>query len=92
MDLKIDYEATRSTGNQVQSYAGEFNSLLNDIKGLNENLKSSWKGADAESYTGAITEQAQVMDKLKDSIEEIGKFLVSVGDAYEAAMEDNKVN
>ena len=92
MDLNIDYEATRSTGNQVQSYASEFNSLLNDIKGLNENLKSSWKGADAESYTGAITEQAQVMDKLKDSIEEIGKFLVSVGDAYEAAMEENKIN
>lgn len=92
MDLKIDYEATRSTGNQVQSYATEFNSLLNDIKSLNENLKSSWKGADAESYTGAITEQAEVMDKLKSSIDEIGKFLVSVGDAYEAAMEDNKIN
>lgn len=92
MDLKIDYEATRSTGNQVQTYADEFNSLLKDIKNLNENLKSSWKGADAESYTGAITEQAQVMDKLKDSVEEIGKFLVSVGDAYEAAMEENKIN
>lgn len=91
MDLNIDYQATRTTGNQVQSYADEFNTLLGDIKGLNENLKSSWKGADAESYTGAITEQAQVMDKFKNSIDEIGKFLVSVGDAYEAAMEDNKI-
>lgn len=92
MDLKIDYQATKSTGNQVQSYANEFNTLLNDIKGLNEQLKSSWKGDDADSYTGAITEQAQVMDKLKNSIDEIGKFLVSVGNAYEQAMEENKIS
>ena len=91
MDLKIDYQATRSTGNQVQSYSEEFNSLLNDIKGLNENLKSSWKGDDADSYTNEITEQAQVMDKLKSSLEEIGKYLVNVGDAYEKAMEENKI-
>lgn len=92
MDLKIDYAETRRTGNQIQSYASEFNSLLADIKGLNDSLKSSWKGDDADSYTGAITEQANVMDKLKDSIDEIGKFLVNVGDAYERAMEENKVN
>lgn len=92
MDLNINYQETRATGNQVSSYADEFNTLLSDIKNLNENLKSSWKGADAESYTGAITEQAAVMDKLKGSLEEIGKFLVSVGDAYEAAMEENKIN
>ncbi|MEE0699296.1 MAG: WXG100 family type VII secretion target [Bacilli bacterium] len=92
MDLKINYEETRRTGKQIQSYASEFNALLADIKGLNDSLKSSWKGADADSYTGAITEQANVMDKLKNSIDEIGKFLVSVGDAYERAMEENKVN
>lgn len=91
MDLKIDYQATKTTGNQVQSYAEEFNGLLNDIKGLNEQLKSCWKGDDADSYTGEITEQAQVMDKLKNSIDEIGKFLVSVGNAYEKAMEENKL-
>lgn len=91
MDLKIDYQETKSTGNQVQSYAGEFNSLLNDIKGLNEQLRSDWKGDDADSYTTEINEQAQVMDKLKGSIEEIGKFLVDVGNAYEQAMEENKI-
>lgn len=91
MDLKINYEETRRTGKQIQSYASEFNALLADIKGLNDSLKSSWKGADADSYTGAITEQSNVMDKLKNSIDEIGKFLVNVGDAYERAMEENKV-
>lgn len=91
MDLKIDYEATRATGNQVSSLSEEFNSLLNDIKSLNDNLKSSWKGDDADSYTTEITEQAAVMDKLKDSLDEIGKYLVSVGNAYEKAMEENKI-
>lgn len=92
MDLKIDYQATRTTGNQVQSYASDFNTLLKEIESLNEQLKSSWKGDDADSYTGAITEQAQVMNNLKSSIDEIGKFLVSVGNAYEQAMEENKIS
>ena len=92
MDLKVNYEATRATGNQVSNYSQEFNTLLGEIKELNESLKSSWQGADAESYTNEITEQAQVMDKLKSSLEEIGQYLVKVGNAYEKAMEENKIN
>ena len=91
MDLNINYQATKTTGTQVQSYADEFNSLLTDIKGLNDSLKSSWKGDDADSYTGAISEQATVMDNLKGSLEEIGNFLISVSEAYENAMEANKI-
>ena len=91
MDLKINYEATRTAGKNVQSYAGDFKSLLNAIATYNNNLKQSWKGQDAESYTRKITEQAQVMDKLQKTIQEIGEFLVTVGNAYEKAMEENKI-
>ncbi len=87
--LNIDYEATRTAGRTVQSNAGDFKSLLGDIQNLNDSLKNCWKGGDATSYTGKIAEQAQVMNKLQSTIQEIGEFLVSVGDAYERAMQDN---
>lgn len=87
--LNIDYDATRAAGRSVQSSAGDFKSLLGDIQNLNDSLKNCWKGADADSYTGKIAEQAQIMNKLQTTIQEIGQYLVSVGDAYEKAMNDN---
>ena len=32
MNLKIDYQATRTTGNNVKNQAGEFKTLLNEIQ------------------------------------------------------------
>lgn len=91
MDLKIDYQQTITTGQEVQSKAADFGTLLGEIEALNNELKQSWKGADAESYTTKITEQAQVMNKLKTTMDEIGAFLIKVGNAYEQAMEENKI-
>lgn len=90
--LNINYEATRTAGKSVQNQAGEFKSLLNNIQSINDNLKTCWKGADADSYTGKIAEQAQVMNKLQATIQEIGEYLVQVGNAYEQAMNENKLN
>lgn len=87
--LNIDYEATRSAGRSVQNSAGDFKSLLGDIQSLNDNLKSCWKGGDADSYTGKIAEQAKIMNELQKTIQEIGGYLVSVGNAYEQAKNDN---
>lgn len=92
MDLKINYQLTDEAGVNVSNRAQEFDSLLKDIKNINETLKSNWQGADADSYTKEITEQAQVMDKLQDSIEDIGNFLKQVAKAYYDAMGANKLN
>ena len=91
-NLKIDYQATRTTGNNVKSNASEFKSLLNEIHSENEDLKPDGQGADADSYTSKITEQEQVMNKLQVSLDEIGDYLIKVATAYEQAMEDNKVS
>lgn len=87
--LNIDFGATKQTGLNVQSKAGEFDSLLKEIQSLNDSLKNCWKGADADSYTGKIAEQAQVMKKLQQTIQEVGEYLVNVSKAYEQAMNDN---
>lgn len=91
MDLNINYQETRNTGNQVKSQADQFGTLLGEIQSANDELKNCWKGADAQTYTQKIDEQAQVMKKLQATIDEIGVFLVKVGDAYEDAMESNKM-
>jgi len=89
MNLRIDFAETKGVGNQVKSYSDDFKRLLGDIKTQNENLKSHWQGGDADSYTNKITEQAQVMDKLQKSIEEIGNYLVKVSESYQKAQEEN---
>ena len=91
-DLNINYEATRATGNNVKAKAEEFGSLLGSINSLNESLKSSWQGGDAESYTSKITEQAEVMKKIQNSMSEIGDYLVQAGNLYEETMNSNKIN
>ncbi len=89
MDLKINYDETISVGNQVQTKGSEFQSLLNQIKTTNQDLKAAWEGQDASKYANAVEEQAQSMQKLCDTINEIGEFLVKVGQAYQKAAEEN---
>ena len=89
MNLNINYQETRNTGTSVLNQAGEFKTLLENIKAINNELKDYWQGADATKYSGAVDEQAQYMQKLADTVEEIGGFLIKVGDAYEQAMQQN---
>ena len=90
MDLRINYEETVKTGNEVTSKGGEFQDLLNKIKNTNNDLKSYWEGSDSEKYATAVEEQAKVMQDLCDTINEIGAFLVKTGNAYREAMENNQ--
>lgn len=90
--LRIDYQATKTTGNNVKADAGEFNALLQSIHSQNESLKKHWQGGDADSYTKKISEQEKVMNKLQSSMEEIGNYLIKVAGAYQQAMEDNKIS
>ena len=89
--LNVDYEKTRATGRSIQNYAGDFKSLLGEIQNLNDNLKSCWTGDDATKYTSKISEQAQVMNKLQATIQEMGEYLVTVGNEYEKAKQDNTI-
>lgn len=87
--LNINFKNTKDTGTAIQNYAGDFKKLLGEIQSLNDSLKNSWKGADATKYTNEITEQAQIMNKLQQTIDEVGLYLIQVGDAYQKAMEEN---
>mgnify|MGYP004643141137 CR=1 FL=1 len=88
-DLRINYGETMNVGNQVSSKGEEFQTLLNKIKATNSELKTYWEGSDSQKYASSVEEQAQVMQKLCDTINEMGEFLVKAGTAYRDAMESN---
>jgi WXG100 family type VII secretion target len=88
-DLKINYSETISVGNQVTTKGADFTDLLNQVKNVNNELKTYWEGSDASKYSTSVEEQAVYMQKLADTINEIGAFLVKVGNAYQEACENN---
>lgn len=87
--LRINYSETISVGNQVTEKASEFQELLNKIKSVNSELKTYWEGSDASKYSASVEQQAEYMQKLSETINEIGGFLVKVGNAYQEACENN---
>ena len=88
--LRVNYTELSSLGSQVLSRGEEFQSLLSKVKATNEELKTFWEGEDANAYTSAVSEQAVTMQKLADTIEEIGHFLQKASETYKEAMEGNK--
>ena len=87
--LKMDYEMTRSIGNQIKEKTESFNSLLGEIKNTNNNLKVIWEGRDEAKYSNAVTEQAKIMDELARTMESIGSFVVSVAQIMEETQSTN---
>ncbi len=87
--LRINFSETITTGNQVSTKGSEFQDLLNKVDAVNNELKTYWEGTDASKYTSAVEQQAQVMKELATTVDEIGTFLVKVGNAYQSASEDN---
>lgn len=89
MDLKINYAETISVGNQVTAKGGEFQELLNKVKAVNGELQTYWQGSDASKYSASVSQQAEYMQQLANTVNEIGEFLVKVGQAYQEACENN---
>ena len=89
MDLNINFEQTRSVGNQVAQKGSEFQELLNKIKIVNTELQAYWEGSDASKYSNAVGVQAEEIQRLVNTVTEIGEYLVKVGNAYEEAMNSN---
>ncbi len=89
MDLRINYNETISVGNQVTDKGNQFQELLNKIKNLNSELQTYWQGSDASKYSNSVAQQAEVMQKLSQSVTEIGSFIVKVGRAYQEVSENN---
>lgn len=91
-DLRIDYAQTRTLGNNVTTKGEEFQSLLTKVKSANDSLKSYWEGSDSVKYANEVEAQAKTMDQLATTINEIGSFLIRVGDAYEKVSQENQAN
>ena len=89
MDLNINYDETISVGNQVNEKGNEFKEVLTTIRNINNELQGYWEGSDATKYTNAVAEQAAYMDELAKTINQMGDFLIKVGNAYKEVSENN---
>lgn len=89
MDLNINFQATSQLGTNVINKREEFQGLLDKITTINTELQSYWQGSDASKYSTKVSEQAQVMQQLSDTIQQIGEYLISVSQAYEQFVNDN---
>lgn len=87
--LKINYSEIASLSKSVLADGEAFKDQLDSIKKTNSELETYWQGQDASKYTSAVETQAKEMQKLADTINEIGEFLKSVGDKYQAVMQEN---
>ena len=90
MDLSIDYNQTRQLGNNILEKGNEFSEVLSKIISENDNLKNSWKGSDADKYTGAVAAEIENMKVLNKTINEMGEFLINAANAYERVNEANQ--
>lgn len=91
-DLVIDYEKTMTLGTQVIDKGTEFSTLLTKIKNINTELATYWQGQDASKYSDKVATQAEYMQQLANTIDEIGAFLQQVSTAYKKAMDSNTLN
>ena len=89
MNLNINYDETRSIGNQLIAKAGDFSATLRNINNINSQIAESWAGKDAAKYIATVNEQAQYMNQLATTITEIGNYLIRVSNAYQQASENN---
>ena len=89
MDLNINYDETRSIGNQLIAKADEYSSLIDSVRHTNEEITTYWNGSDATKYFQTVGEQDQYMRQLAATIAEIGNYLIRVGNAYEEASQNN---
>ncbi len=90
--LNINFAEARATGNKLISNGGDFGYLIGKVRGANTTLKGNgWDDAASVKYFEKVEEQAIYANKLADCIKEIGQFLIKAADAYEAAVEANKI-
>ena len=89
MNLNINYDETRSIGNQLIAKAEEFNNLLRNVNNINSQLSSCWVGTDANKYFATVNQQMQYMNQLSMTISEIGNYLIRVSNAYQNASNNN---
>lgn len=88
-NLYLDYEQGLSLGSKIQSEAKDLKSLLSRIKEIQDKLEKSLDEENDKNYLSSIVGQTKIMEKLSETIEETGNFLVNVSTAYEEAANSN---
>ena len=90
-NIYIDYEQGLVLGRKIQKEADDLMTLLHSIKEVQEKLQPILKDSNDEKYLNNIINQTKFMDKLAETIEETGNFLVDVSTAYQDVAENGPI-
>lgn len=90
--MNYDTNQIRSVGSKLEGYSGDFQTRLDSINKINQDIKNNWQGASADSYIKAIEEQHKKMCELTTTISELGACLKNLAQAIEELEQSNMVS
>lgn len=90
--MNFDTNQIRNVGKNLENYSGDFQTKLDSINKINQNIKSNWQGVAADSYIAKIEEQYEEMKQLSTTISELGVSLTQIAQAVEDLENSNKVS
>ena len=83
-----DYEQLISDGKRIQNTTREFQSEIDNIYSIIDDLKNSWTGESAKRYTDDIEGFKEDFLKLADLMLDHGTLIESVGKDYKRLEEE----
>lgn len=81
-NIYIDYEQGMILGAKIHQKSKELKKLLTKLNEIEEKLKNAIYDSNDEDYLRALLTQTKIMYKLSDVVDETGKFLINVSEAY----------
>lgn len=86
-NIYIDYNQGATLGHKIQGESTDLKNLLDRLREIQEQLKPILNDSNDEKYVKTIDGELKVMEKLAETIDETGSFLVNVSNAYQDAAE-----
>lgn len=88
-NIYIDYEQGIILGSKINKKSKELKILLTKLNEIEEKLKNAIYESSDEKYLRSLLTQTKIMYKLSDVVDETGKFLINVSEAYKEVAEAN---
>ncbi len=81
-NIYIDYEQGMILGTEINQKSKDLKTLLTKLNEIEEKLKNAIYESNDDKYLRALLTQTKIMYKLSDVVDETGKFLINVSEAY----------
>ena len=82
--MNVQTNALRKTGDDILAKSKTFGNQIKQFQNIIERIDKAWDGSDSVKYINILKEKYVVgLNDLKDTLEEYGKYLKNVPEAYQ---------